>query len=115
MEGTDDRFSAVRDTRVDYETRLSEPRTKMASLETADCGKWHERAVLRNGVYFRGVRYNSHQLMELRRKRPSLRVAVRLEKPDASAILVYAPRRKSILSVSAVSPLALRPSKENSQ
>ena len=87
----------------------------MASFETANCDKWHERAVLRYGVYFRGVRYNSHQLMELRQTRLSLRVAIRLEKPDASAILVCMPRRKSILSVPAVPPLALRPSKENSQ
>jgi hypothetical protein len=45
--------------------------------------------------------------MKLRQRRVSLSGVVRLDKPDASAILVRAPRRKSILSVPAVSLPAL--------
>ncbi len=85
-----------------------------ANPDFANPGEWLERKVLPNGVWVYEVRYYSDELMKLRQGRRSLRVAVRLEKPDASAILVRVPRRKSILSVPAVSPLALRASKGNS-
>jgi hypothetical protein len=64
------------------------------------------------GVEFRGIRYNSDVLVNLRLSRPSLRVAVRIDKPNASAILVRLPRRKSILSVPAVSPWFCVPPKK---
>lgn len=88
---------------------------EMAASKTANCDTWHERVVLNSGVYFGAVRYNSHLLMELRAERRSLRVEVRLDKPDASALLVRVPRRRTVLLVPAVSPLTLRASKENSQ
>jgi hypothetical protein len=84
-----------------------------ANPEVANRDEWLERKVLRYGVVFHGVRYNSDELMKLRQRRLSLRVAVKLDKPDESAILVREPQRKSILSVPAVSPLPLRASKEN--
>lgn len=86
-----------------------------ANPEVANCDERLKRKVLRSGVWVRGVRYNSDELMKLRQGRRSLNVAVRLDKLDASAIVVYEPRRKSVLSVPTVSPLALRASKENSR
>jgi hypothetical protein len=86
-----------------------------ADPEVATCDEWLERLVLCNGVWVHGIRYNPDELMKLRRGRRSLRVVVRLEKPDASAILVRVPRRKSSLSVPTVSPLALHASKEDSR
>jgi hypothetical protein len=86
-----------------------------ANPDVANPGEWLERIVLPNGVWVHGVRYYSDELMKLKQGRRSLRGAVRLEKPDASAILVRVPRRKSILSVPAVSSaIVLRSSEENS-
>ncbi len=85
-----------------------------ADPEVANRSEWLERKVLRHGVWFRGVRYDSDKLMKLRQRRFPSTVAVKLDKPDAGAILVREPRSKSILSVPAVSPLARRASKENS-
>ena len=76
--------------------------------------EWFDRKVMHYGVEFRGIRYNSDVLMNLRLRRPSLRVAVRIDKPDASVILVRVPRRKSIVSVPAVSPVVPRTSQEGS-
>ncbi len=73
--------------------------------DVANPGEWLERKVLPSGVWVNEVRYYSDELMKLRQGRRSLRVTVRLKKPDASAILVRAPRRKSVLSVPAVSSL----------
>jgi hypothetical protein len=85
-----------------------------ADLDVANPGEWLERKVLRSGIWVHEVRYYSDELLKLRQGRRSLRVVLRLEKPDASAILVRVPRRKSILSVPAVpSPLALGGSKED--
>jgi hypothetical protein len=85
-----------------------------ARPEKENRDEWFERKVMHYGVEFRGIRFNSDVLANLRQRRASLRVAVRLDKPDASAILVRVPRRKSILSVLAVSPVALPTSKEGS-
>jgi hypothetical protein len=87
--------------------------TASTNPEKANHDEGFERIVLHFGVYFRGVHYNSDELMKLKQTRLLLRVVVRLDKPDASAILVRVPRRKSFLSVPEVSPRALRTSKEN--
>ena len=81
----------------------------------ADRDKWLERKVMHYGVEIRGVRYNSEELMKLRLKRVSLWVAVRLANPNGSAIFVHVPRRKSTLSVPAISSVPLRNSKEDGQ
>lgn len=86
-----------------------------ANHERARREEWLERKVMHYGVEIRGVRYNSDELIKLRLRRLSLRVAVRLANPDGSAILVRVPRRKSILSVPAISSVTLRTTKEDGQ
>lgn len=85
-----------------------------AGPETVSRDEWFERIVIHSGVWVHEVCYNSDELMKVRQGRRSPRVAVRFEKPDASAILVRVPRKKTILSVPAVSAAALRTSKEDS-
>jgi hypothetical protein len=58
-----------------------------ANPDVANPGEWLERKVLPNGVWVHEVRYYPDELMKLRQGRRSLRVAVRLEKPDASQFL----------------------------
>jgi hypothetical protein len=86
-----------------------------ANRGKADRDEWLERKVMHYGVEIRGVRYNSDELINLRLRRVSLRVAVRLANPDGSAILVRVPRRKSILSVPAISSVPLCTSKKDGQ
>lgn len=75
-----------------------------ANYEDPNRDEWSERRTMHYGVEFRMLRHNSNELVKVRLIHPSMRVAVELEKPDASAILVRVPRRKSILSVPAVCP-----------
>ena len=61
------------------------------------------------------VRHNSNELVKVRLRHPSMWVAVEIEKPDASAILVRVPRRKSILSIPAVLSVPMNSLRENSR
>jgi len=86
-----------------------------ANPQEAKRDEWFERIVVYSAVWFRGVRYSSGELIALLYGRRSSRVEVRLDKADASAILVRLPGRKFTLSVPAVSHLEARASKGSPQ
>lgn len=86
-----------------------------ANPQRAKRDEWFDRRVVYSAVWFRGVGYRSGELISLLYGRRSSRVEVRLEKADASSILVRLPGRKFTLSVPAVSHLEACASIESPQ